>query len=89
MSKALESIIRAHPTLALSATVLLLVIVGYAESRVYTTKPGIACFTWAWALLVLAGLAGQVLGTFGWVLAGMIMVGGTLLIAKYYERHRA
>lgn len=80
-------LIGAHPFLGYAGMACFLTLSGYGLSRLVRETPLVAIGSWALALFYLAfGLA--TLGSAGPVLALVAAVGGTVWLARYYERHR-
>jgi hypothetical protein len=88
-----DAIFQVHPFLAYIAYAFLIAamwLLGYWESRAYPAKPGAACATWLWALLITSGglFGSTALGAFGQVLGVLLLAVGVICIARYWEKHK-
>ena len=86
----ISSFAHAHPYYISLMAVVFLGVMGYVESRIFPSAPGVACLTWVWALLILTlGVARMPeLGSFGVVLAAIALFGGGAWIAHYYKNRK-
>jgi hypothetical protein len=81
-------IINVHSYLSSCLFLALWCSIGYLESRLIS--PGFACATWAVALIAvsLALVQRTELGPFRWLLAVLVLSGGSALIFRYYRSHK-
>jgi hypothetical protein len=82
----IHAIFQSHPHLALVGLIVLFFVVGYGESRVFPSKPYIACLTWLWGLLILTFVVADVraLGVLGPILAVVVLASGVAWISLFY-----
>src|SRR5207247_7345944 len=78
-----------HPVLGGVGGFFLIVLTGWIEHRI-TGQPDATCVTWFMGLLVVVGGIANlgVLGQIRWLLAGLIFIGGTVWLVRYYKKHR-
>jgi hypothetical protein len=86
----LDHFITAHRFLAYAIGAGLFTVLGYLESRAFSKEPLMAIGTWIFALLWFAFDLATTRDLFplGPALAIAVLVGGSIWMARYYEKHR-